>query len=48
VRSYHQLMGWDARTGRPRKGKLRELGLGWVDELLATPTADAGPAGRSV
>jgi aldehyde:ferredoxin oxidoreductase len=48
VRSYHQLMGWDARTGRPRKGKLRELGLGWIDELPASPAAADGPADSPV
>jgi aldehyde:ferredoxin oxidoreductase len=42
VRSYYQLMGWDARTGVPRKGKLRELGLGWVNDLLAAQGAARG------
>ena len=37
ARSYHELMGWDPSTGRPREGKLRELGLGWVEPLLAHP-----------
>ena len=34
ARSYYEIMGWDPVTGRPREGKLRELGLGWVERLL--------------
>jgi aldehyde:ferredoxin oxidoreductase len=33
IRSYYEMMGWSTRTGLPRPGKLRELGLGWVEEL---------------
>jgi len=31
---YYEARGWDAATGVPREGKLRELGLGWVAEEL--------------
>lgn len=34
MRSYYQMMGWDPRTGVPRRGKLRELGLAWVEPLI--------------
>ncbi len=34
VRSYYEMLGWDVGTGLPREGRLRELGLGWVEELL--------------
>ncbi len=29
---YYALMGWDPKTGNPRKGKLIELGLEWIFE----------------
>jgi aldehyde:ferredoxin oxidoreductase len=42
LRTYYEIMGWGPRTGRPRGGKLKELGLGWVgaalDEHRRTPT----------
>jgi len=28
------MIGCDPKTGQPHRGKLLELGLGWVDELL--------------
>jgi len=31
---YYQVNGWDQETGAPTAGKLYELGLGWVAELL--------------
>jgi aldehyde:ferredoxin oxidoreductase len=31
---YYQARGWDAETGKPGQGKLKELGLGWVAEEL--------------
>ncbi len=34
VRQYYEMIGCDPKTGRPRRGKLLELGLEWVDELL--------------
>ena len=30
----YEVMGCDPMTGRPLRGKLLELGLDWVDELL--------------
>jgi len=30
TKEYCQEMGWDVKTGKPTKGKLEELGLGWV------------------
>jgi len=31
---YYAMAGWDVATGTPTRGKLEELGLGWVaDEL---------------
>jgi len=35
VRLYYEMIGCDPDTGRPRRGKLLELGLDWVDELLS-------------
>ena len=32
---YYEMIGCDPDTGRPRRGKLLELGLDWVDELLS-------------
>ena len=34
VRLYYDMIGCDPDSGRPRRGKLLELGLDWVDELL--------------
>jgi aldehyde:ferredoxin oxidoreductase len=31
---YYEIIGCDPQTGRPHKGKLLELGLEWIDELL--------------
>ena len=31
---YYDIIGCDPKTGRPHKGKLLELGLEWVDEML--------------
>lgn len=31
---YYEMAGWEARSGRPSKGKLKELSLGWVADLL--------------
>jgi len=31
---YYEMRGWDKRTGAPTAGKLYELGIGWVAELL--------------
>jgi aldehyde:ferredoxin oxidoreductase len=30
----YEIMGCDPETGRPHRGKLMELGLQWVDDLL--------------
>jgi aldehyde:ferredoxin oxidoreductase len=34
VRLYYEMIDCEPETGRPRRGKLLELGLDWVDELL--------------
>lgn len=34
VRLFYEMIGCDAATGRPHRGKLMELGLEWVEELL--------------
>ena len=31
---YYEMCGWDKETGAPTTGKLHELGIGWVAELL--------------
>lgn len=33
VEIHHEMRGWDPATGRPRPGKLHELGLGWLEDL---------------
>ncbi len=35
VRTFHEMSGCDPATGRPHPGKLKELDLEWVDELLS-------------
>lgn len=30
VSQYYEFLGWDAKTGNPKEGKLRELGLEWT------------------
>ena len=35
VRLYYEMIGCDPDSGRPRRGKLLELGLDWVEELLS-------------
>jgi aldehyde:ferredoxin oxidoreductase len=34
VELLYEIIGCDPGTGRPHRGKLMELGLEWVDELL--------------
>ena len=34
LREYYQARDWDWETGKPSRGKLEELGLGWVAEDL--------------
>jgi aldehyde:ferredoxin oxidoreductase len=34
VQLLYEMMGVDPKTGRPHRGKLMELGLDWVEELL--------------
>ena len=34
IEMLYEMIGCDPKTGRPHRGKLLELGLGWVDELL--------------
>jgi aldehyde:ferredoxin oxidoreductase len=34
VHLYYEMIDCEPETGRPRRGKLLELGLEWVDELL--------------
>ena len=31
---YYRMMDWDPVTGRPQPGKLHQLGLGWVGEMI--------------
>jgi len=31
---YYEMRGWDKETGAPSAGKLYELGIGWVAELI--------------
>jgi aldehyde:ferredoxin oxidoreductase len=31
---YYEMRGWDRETGAPTAGKLHELGIGWLAELL--------------
>ena len=37
VTQYYQMMNWDTENGHPTRGKLCELGLGWVAETLNLP-----------
>jgi len=34
VSMYYDMAGWDRETGVPRKGKLQELDIGWVADML--------------
>ena len=34
LRLYYEVRGWDGETGAPTAGKLHELGISWVAELL--------------
>ena len=34
VQTYYEMIGCDPETGRPDRGKLLELGLDWVEDLL--------------
>ncbi len=34
VKQYYEMIGCDPKTGRPDRGKLLELGLEWVEDLL--------------
>jgi len=33
VKQYYEILGLDAASGRPLRGKLLELGLEWVEEV---------------
>jgi len=35
-KTYYRMMGWDEKTGVPTVGKLEELDIPWVAELLIT------------
>jgi aldehyde:ferredoxin oxidoreductase len=35
VAQYYEIIGCDPETGRPNRGKLLELGLDWVEDLLS-------------
>jgi aldehyde:ferredoxin oxidoreductase len=35
---YYEMIGCDADSGRPRRAKLMELGLEWVEPLLSENT----------
>jgi aldehyde:ferredoxin oxidoreductase len=39
--AYYQARAWDPETGRPTRGKLKELGLDWVNNLMVE--SEAGP-----
>jgi aldehyde:ferredoxin oxidoreductase len=32
IDAYYAMMNWDIKTGHPNRGKLIELGLGWINE----------------
>jgi aldehyde:ferredoxin oxidoreductase len=34
---YYGMAGWDVATGMPQRGKLEELGLEWIADLLELP-----------
>lgn len=34
LKLYYEVRGWDEKTGAPTAGKLHELGIGWVAEML--------------
>ena len=34
IELYREMRGWDAETGAPTTGKLYELGVGWVADLI--------------
>jgi aldehyde:ferredoxin oxidoreductase len=34
LKTYYQMVGWDANTGVPTRAKLEELDIGWVADLL--------------
>jgi aldehyde:ferredoxin oxidoreductase len=34
VKIYYEMMGWDGKTGIPTEGKLHELNIGWIDDLI--------------
>jgi aldehyde:ferredoxin oxidoreductase len=38
IRLYYDMIGCDADSGRPRRAKLMELGLEWVEPLLSENT----------
>jgi aldehyde:ferredoxin oxidoreductase len=38
---YYEMNGWDKETGAPGAGKLHELGLGWLAELLYSNSNNA-------
>lgn len=36
VKLFHDISGCDPETGRPRRGKLMEMDLEWVEEMLTS------------
>ena len=40
LEKYYAVIGCDPETGRPSKGKLLEMNLEWVEELLASRGID--------
>ena len=34
IKQYYAMMNWDIESGQPTRGKLLELGLGWVADVL--------------
>ncbi|HDN73959.1 MAG TPA: hypothetical protein ENG16_02910, partial [Archaeoglobus sp.] len=34
LKEYYEARSWDWETGKPRKEKLEELGLGWAVERI--------------
>jgi aldehyde:ferredoxin oxidoreductase len=37
VDTYYDMAGWDVASGTPTRGKLEELGIGWVADEMRLP-----------
>ena len=40
IETMYEVIGCDPNTGRPHRGKLLELGLDWVEEILKDSTVN--------